>query len=143
MIVTEHIDFQTRGNGEMTELTGKVAAIIERTGLSAGIVVVFASGATGAVTTIEYEAGLVADMKGALERIAPVDIEYAHNLRWGDGNGHSHVRASLLGPSLTVPFREGRLVLGTWQQVILVDFDNRPRLREVVVQVWGTGADES
>ncbi len=139
MIVTEHIDFQTRGNGEMTELTGKVAAIIERTGLSAGIVVVFASGATGAVTTIEYEAGLVADMKGALERIAPVDIEYAHNLRWGDGNGHSHIRASVIGPSLVIPFANGKLLLGTWQQIVFLDMDNRPRYRRVVVQIIGEG----
>jgi secondary thiamine-phosphate synthase enzyme len=139
LIVTEHIDFQTRGNGEMTELTGKVAAIIERTGLSAGIVVVFASGATGAVTTIEYEAGLVADMKGALERIAPVDIEYAHNLRWGDGNGHSHIRASVIGPSLVIPFANGKLLLGTWQQIVFLDMDNRPRYRRVVVQIIGEG----
>lgn len=139
MIVTEHIDFQTRGNGEMTELTGKVAAIIERTGLSAGIVVVFASGATGAVTAIEYEAGLVADMKGALERIAPVDIEYAHNQRWGDGNGHSHIRASVIGPSLVIPFANGKLLLGTWQQIVFLDLDNRPRYRRVVVQIIGEG----
>ena len=139
LIVTEHIDFQTRGNGEMADLTGKVAAIVERTGLSAGVVVVFASGATGAVTTIEYEPGLVEDMKGALERIAPEGGEYAHNQRWGDGNGHSHIRASVIGPSLAVPFAGGKLLLGTWQQIVFLDLDNRPRYRRVVVQIIGEG----
>ena len=139
MIVTEHIDFQTRGNGEMADLTGKVAAIVERTGLSAGVVVVFASGATGAVTTIEYEPGLVEDMKGALERIAPEGGEYAHNQRWRDGNGHSHIRASVIGPSLAVPFAGRKLLLGTWQQIVFLDLDTTPRYRRVVVQIIGEG----
>ncbi|HPE62542.1 MAG TPA: secondary thiamine-phosphate synthase enzyme YjbQ [Methanothrix sp.] len=137
MIATEHIDFQTRGNGEMTDLTAKVAAALDRSEMEAGVVVVFASGATGAVTTIEYEPGLVEDMLGALERIAPHDIEYAHNRRWGDGNGHSHIRASVIGPSLTVPFADGKLLLGTWQQIVFLDLDNRPRYRRVVVQIMG------
>ena len=137
MIVTEHVDFQTKGNGEMTDLTAKVARALERSGLETGVVVVFVSGATGAVTTIEYEPGLVEDMLGALERIAPQEIEYAHNKRWGDGNGHSHVRASVIGPSLTVPFSEGKLLLGTWQQIVFLDLDNRPRYRRVVVQIMG------
>lgn len=137
MIVTEHIDFQTKGNGEMADLTGKVVAAVSRSGLSAGIAVVFASGATGAVTTIEYEPGLVEDMKAALERIAPEDIEYAHNERWGDGNGHSHIRASIIGPSLAVPFSEGKLMLGTWQQIVFLDLDTTPRYRRVVVQISG------
>lgn len=137
MIVTEHIDFQTKGNAEMTDLTAKVAGALERSGLRAGVVVVFASGATGAVTTIEYEPGLMADMKDALERIAPQKIEYAHNQRWGDGNGHSHIRASVIGPSLTVPFSEGKLLLGTWQQIVFLDLDNQPRYRRVVVQIIG------
>ncbi|MHC1569644.1 MAG: secondary thiamine-phosphate synthase enzyme YjbQ, partial [Candidatus Syntropharchaeales archaeon] len=98
---------------------------------------VFAPGATGAVTTIEYESGLIADFKGMLERIAPQDIEYMHNLRWGDGNGHSHVRASLLGPGLTVPFIDGRLQLGTWQQIVFIDLDNRQRDRKLIVQIVG------
>ncbi len=137
MIVTEHIDFQTKGNAEMTDLTAKVAAAVERSELRAGVVVIFVSGATGAVTTIEYEPGLVEDMKDALERIAPQEIEYAHNQRWGDGNGHSHIRASVIGPSLTVPFSEGKLLLGTWQQIVFLDLDNQPRYRRVVVQIIG------
>lgn len=137
MIVTEHVDFQTKGNSEMTDLTAKVAAALERSGLRAGVVVVFASGATSAVTTIEYEPGLVDDMKDALERIAPQKIEYAHNQRWGDGNGHSHIRASMIGPSLTVPFSGGKLLLGTWQQIVFLDMDNRPRYRRIVVQIIG------
>lgn len=137
MIVTEHIDFQTKGNAEMTDLTAKVARALERSGLGTGVVVIFVSGATGAVTTIEYEPGLVEDMKDALERIAPQEIEYAHNKRWGDGNGHSHIRASVIGPSLTVPFSEGKLLLGTWQQIVFLDLDNRPRYRRIVVQIMG------
>ena len=137
MILTEHIDFQTKGNAEMTDLTAKVAAAVERSELLSGVVVIFASGATGAVTTIEYEPGLAEDMSDALERIAPKDIEYAHNRRWGDGNGHSHVRASMIGPSLTVPFSDGKLLLGTWQQIVFLDLDNRPRYRRIVVQIMG------
>ena len=137
MLVTEYADFQTSGDGEMTDLTGKVAAAVERSGLSAGAAVVFASGATGAVTTIEYEPGLVEDMKAALERIAPQDIEYAHNRRWGDGNGHSHIRATIIGPSLAVPFSDGKLMLGTWQQIVFIDLDTSPRYRRVVVQIIG------
>jgi len=137
LIVTEHVDFQTKGNAEMTDMTAKVAAAVERSGLETGIAVIFVSGATGAVTTMEYEPGLVEDMLGALERIAPKEIDYAHNQRWGDGNGHSHVRASVIGPSLTVPFSEGKLLLGTWQQIVFLDLDNRPRYRRVVVQIMG------
>ena len=137
MIVTEHIDFQTKGNGEMADLTGKVVAAVSRSGLSAGIAVIFASGATGAITTIEYEPGLVEDMKAALERIAPQDIEYVHNRRWGDGNGHSHIRASIIGPSLAIPFSDGKLMLGTWQQIVFIDLDTSPRYRRVVVQIIG------
>jgi secondary thiamine-phosphate synthase enzyme len=137
LIVTEHIDFQTKGNGEMADLTGKVVAAVSRSGLSAGIAVIFASGATGAITTIEYEPGLVEDMKAALERIAPQDIEYVHNRRWGDGNGHSHIRASIIGPSLAIPFSDGKLMLGTWQQIVFIDLDTSPRYRRVVVQIIG------
>jgi secondary thiamine-phosphate synthase enzyme len=137
LIVTEHVDFQTKGNAEITDLTSKVASALERSDLESGVVVIFASGATGAVTTIEYEPGLVEDMKDALERIAPKEIEYAHNQRWGDGNGHSHIRASVIGPSLTVPFSEGKLMLGTWQQIVFLDLDNRPRYRRIVVQIMG------
>ena len=137
MIVTEYVEFQTRGNADMIDITPEVKEAVQRSGLDAGIVVVFAPGATGAVTTIEYEPGLVEDMKWALERLAPQDRDYAHNLRWGDGNGHSHVRASMMGPSLTVPFTEKRLILGTWQQIVFLDLDNRPRSRKIAVQIMG------
>ena len=137
MIVTEYVEFQTRGNADMIEITAEVNDAVQKSGLDAGVVVIFAPGATGALTTIEYEPGLVEDMKWALERVAPKDRDYAHNLRWGDGNGHSHIRASILGPSLTVPFIEGKMTLGTWQQIVFLDLDNRPRSRKIVVQIMG------
>ncbi len=137
MIVTEYIEFQTHGNADMIDITPDVTEAVHGSGLDAGIAVVFAPGATGSVTTIEYEPGLEKDMKWALERLVPQEREYAHNLRWGDGNGHSHIRASVLGPSLTVPFTEGHLILGTWQQIVFLDMDNRPRNRKIVVQVMG------
>jgi secondary thiamine-phosphate synthase enzyme len=111
---------------------------VRKSGLQRGVVTVFVVGSTAAVTTVEYEPGLVEDdLAAAFERLAPKDIDYAHNERWGDGNGYAHVRASLIGPSLAVPFVEGKLVCGTWQQIVLVDFDNRPRSRRVVVQMVG------
>jgi len=137
LIVTEYVEFQTRGNADMIEITAEVNDAVQKSGLDAGVVVIFAPGATGALTTIEYEPGLVEDMKWALERVAPKDRDYAHNLRWGDGNGHSHIRASILGPSLTVPFIEGKMTLGTWQQIVFLDLDNRPRSRKIVVQIMG------
>jgi secondary thiamine-phosphate synthase enzyme len=100
-------------------------------------VLIFVPGSTAALTTIEHESGVIEDLKEAIERLAPENLHYRHDTRWGDGNGHAHVRAALLGPSLTIPIIEGKLVLGTWQQVILCDFDNRPRKRQVVVQVSG------
>jgi len=137
LIVTEYVEFQTRGNADMIDITADVKDAVQKSGLDAGVVVIFAPGATGALTTIEYEPGLVEDMKWALERVAPKDRDYAHNLRWGDGNGHSHIRASILGPSLTVPFIEGKMTLGTWQQIVFLDLDNRPRSRKIVVQIMG------
>jgi len=105
--------------------------------MNSGTVTVFVPGSTAGVTTIEYESGLVADLKDLWERIVPRDIHYDHDRRWGDGNGHSHVRAAILGPSLVVPFADGRLTLGTWQQIIFLDFDNRPRSRQAVLQIMG------
>lgn len=125
------------GNSDIIDITPMVRQKLEGSGLDSGTVVIFVPGATGALTTIEYESGLVKDMQDALERLAPGRLEYAHNLKWGDGNGHSHIRASLLGPSLTVPFKEGRLMLGTWQQIIFIDLDNRSRSRKLIVQVTG------
>lgn len=133
------IGVQTHGNNDTQDVTPMVARAVEESGLRDGIVTLFVPGSTGGLTTIEFESGAVADFDGLLERVAPGGIEYRHNLRWGDGNGHSHVRAALIGPSLTIPFQEGRLTLGTWQQIIFIDFDTRPRRREIVVQILGEG----
>jgi len=136
--VTRYIEFATKGDADIIDITGEVSDAVSESEVTDGIVVVFAPGATGAVTTIEYESGLISDFKSMLERIAPQNITYAHNIRWGDGNGHSHVRASLLGPSLSVPLIDGRMQLGTWQQIIFIDLDNRPRDRKLIVQIVGT-----
>ncbi len=134
---TERISISTQGDGEMIDLTSRVQDVVSESGFSEGQVTVFVPGATGGVTTIEYEPGLIRDLPEAFERIAPRNARYHHDDTWHDGNGHSHVRASMLGPSLTVPFSQRRLILGTWQQIIVVDFDNKPRRRDVVVQVNG------
>ena len=136
-VSTQHLNFPTKGDGDIIDITKEVSGAITKSKLADGVVTVFVPGATGAVTTIEYESGLVSDFKAMLERIAPKGIEYMHNLKWGDGNGHSHVRASLLGPSLSVPFAGGTMMLGTWQQIIFIDLDNRPRDRELIVQIVG------
>lgn len=137
MVVTKRIQLRTKGNCDIIDITPQVAQKISESGLQDGTVTVFVPGATGGLTTIEFEPGLVSDLQGAFERIAPVDLDYRHHLRWGDDNGHAHVRASLLGPSLTVPFVDSSLTLGTWQQVIFIDFDTRPRSRELVLQLIG------
>ncbi len=127
----------SKGFTDVIDVTGAVQTALSKSGLAYGAVTVFVPGSTAGVTTIEFESGAVEDLKAAVERIAPRDIDYAHNARWGDGNGFSHVRSALLGPSISVPFNNGKLQLGTWQQIVLVDFDNRPRKREVIVQVVG------
>jgi len=137
MVVSQTVQLHTRGNGEIHDITGEVTGAVQASGLSAGIATVFVQGSTGAVSTVEYEPGLVADLNSFFDRTVPSNIPYQHDLRWHDGNGHSHVRATLLGPSLTVPFVGGRLTLGTWQQIIFVDFDVRPRNRTLIVQVMG------
>ena len=137
MVVSVSKELRTRGQGDTKDLTGDVANAVAGSGAAAGIATVFVVGSTAGVTTIEYEPGAVSDLDRTFERVAPRDAEYAHHLRWGDDNGSSHVRAAMLGPSLTVPFAEGRLALGTWQQVVLVEFDTRPRTRRVVIQVIG------
>ena len=134
---THQLKFKTRGDAEIRDLTSEVAEAVAGSGLKNGIVTVFCPGSTGAVTTIEFESGALADLKRLFDEIIPQDQDYEHNRRWGDGNGHSHVRASLLGPSLSVPLVDGRLTLGTWQQIIHVDFDNRPRRRKITVQIVG------
>ncbi len=136
MISTRYIEFKTR-IGDVIDLTDRISSEVHDSGLSSGIAAIFVPGATGAVTTIEYEPGLIDDIGNALERLAPESIVYAHDQRWHDGNGHSHIRASIIGPSLTVPFRESRLMLGTWQQIVFLELDNRPRDRRVVVQIMG------
>jgi secondary thiamine-phosphate synthase enzyme len=118
-------------------ITAGIADAVSTAGLTDGVATVFCSGATGAITTIEYEDGVIADIRRALEIVAPQDGEYLHHLRWGDDNGHSHVRAALVGPSLAVPFVDGQLSLGTWQQIVLIDCDTRPRSRNLVVQIVG------
>ena len=127
----------TRGDADTIDITDAVARSVRDSGLASGIVTVFCPSSTSALTTIEYEDGALADLRRAFDEIAPPGRDYQHNLRWHDGNGHSHLRAALLGPSLTVPFVEGRLTLGTWQQIIYVDFDNRPRNRELITQIIG------
>lgn len=136
-VSTSHITIRTGGESDIVDITGQVEEAIRAGSLSSGIVTVFVTGSTAAVTTIEYEPGLRKDFPGMLERIAPKSIEYEHDNTWHDGNGHSHVRASLVGPSLTVPFKEKRLMLGTWQQIVLVEMDTRPRERKIVLQIIG------
>ena len=139
-MIAEHraLRFSTRGNDHIVDLTGEVQALVKEMDISTGQVVLFAHGSTGALTTLEFEPGLVNhDISAAMERLAPRDGRYVHEETWHDDNGHAHVRASLLGPSLTVPFTDRRLQLGTWQQIVLIDFDTRSRSRQFVVQVMG------
>jgi secondary thiamine-phosphate synthase enzyme len=136
-IITERVAVTTEGGSTLVDLTERVASVLAKSGMTEGQALVFAPGATAGVTTIEYEPGLLHDFPEALERIAPADQPYQHDNTWGDGNGHGHVRASMIGPSLTVPFQSGRLLLGTWQQIVLVDCDTRPRKRDMVVQLIG------
>jgi secondary thiamine-phosphate synthase enzyme len=136
-VQTASLQISTRGDGEIQDITPGVAELIRQTDIENGIVTVFCPSATSALTTIEYESGCVADFQRLFDEIVPPNKTYQHNLRWQDGNGHSHIRAALLGPSLTIPFVSQRLTLGTWQQIIYVDFDNRSRQRDLVVQIMG------
>lgn len=136
-IISDSLSFSTRGLSDMKDLTGDVSKKLSEHGFKDGIVNLFVPGSTGGFTTIEYESGLVKDFSELMERIIPSNVPYHHDARWGDGNGFSHIRASLVGPSLTVPFTEGRLNLGTWQQIVFVDFDNRSRSRTVLLQFMG------
>lgn len=137
MVLTRRHRTQTRGQGDAHDLTKAVAAAIEESGADDGIVTVCVVGSTAALTTIEFEPGAVADLNSLFEELAPRAGEYEHHRRWGDDNGSSHVRAALLGPSLTIPFVDGTLTLGAWQQIMLLEFDTRGRHREVVIQVMG------
>jgi secondary thiamine-phosphate synthase enzyme len=136
-VETNEIALQSRGNCDIIDITSQVAENVEKSGIDNGTVTVFVVGSTAGITTIEYEPNLVSDFKEMWDRIIPQNITYEHNKTWGDGNGHSHVRASTLGASLTVPFVNKRLTLGTWQQIIFVDFDNRPRSRKIAIQILG------
>ncbi len=136
-VFTDTISCRTAGDGDTIDLTEQLANGLRESGLKDGVVTLFVAGSTGGITTIEFEPGAVADLQEVLEAVAPKGRDWRHHLRWGDRNGHSHVRSALLGPSLSVPFINGDLCLGTWQQVVLVDFDDRPRSREVIVQFVG------
>jgi secondary thiamine-phosphate synthase enzyme len=137
MIVNRQIQLKTQGNGHVQDITQQVSHQVQGSGLKDGIVTIFSPSSTSALTTLEFESGAVHDLQQLFERVAPADMDYRHNLRWGDGNGHSHVRHALLGPSLTVPFVESRLTLGTWQQIVFMDFDTRARSRSLVIQIIG------
>jgi secondary thiamine-phosphate synthase enzyme len=134
---THQISFSTKGNCDIIDITNEVQNVINENDFIEGNILIFAGGSTAGITTIEYEPGLLKDYPTFFDKIAPVNINYKHDNTWHDGNGHSHVRAALQGASLTVPFNNGRLLLGTWQQIIFIDFDNRSRRREVTVQVTG------
>jgi len=131
------IYLDTTGGTDILDITAEVAERVLHSGIKDGSITVFISGSTGAVTTIEYESGVVNDLRRAIDRMAPEDTPYEHDQKWGDGNGYAHVRASLLGPSLVVPIYDGKPLLGTWQQIVVLDFDNRPRRRKVVIQTMG------
>jgi secondary thiamine-phosphate synthase enzyme len=137
MVVTKRIGIRTRGECDLVDITDQVRHEVSDSGVNSGTVTVFISGSTAGVTTIEYESGVLSDLQAMWERLVPRNMTYQHDRRWGDGNGYSHVRASLLGASLVVPFTDRNLHLGTWQQIIIADFDNRPRSREVVLQITG------
>lgn len=136
-VVQEGLHLETAGFSDVHELTEDVQEVVGMAGIGRGLATVFVPGSTGAITTIEFEPGAVADLQRAIERLAPRDMAYEHDQRWGDGNGFSHVRAALLGPSLSVPVQGGRLELGTWQQIVFIDLDNRPRERTLLVQAMG------
>jgi secondary thiamine-phosphate synthase enzyme len=137
MVVTKKISLQSQGHGEIIDITPEVQKHLAETKLSEGTVTLFVTGSTAGITTIEFEPGLLADFKAMWERTIPQDIPYQHDKAWHDGNGHSHCRASLLGASLVIPFSNKSLALGTWQQIVVVDFDNKARSRQIVVQVMG------
>jgi secondary thiamine-phosphate synthase enzyme len=137
MVVTRKISLQTKGDGDIIDLTSQVEQQLAEAGVNSGTVTLFIPSSTAGITTIEYESGLLADFPAMWERLIPKNLPYRHDRAWGEGNGYAHVRASLLGASLVVPFNNQKLALGTWQQIVLVDFDNRPRSRQVILQIMG------
>jgi secondary thiamine-phosphate synthase enzyme len=136
-VITKTIHVKTKGEDDIIDITKQTSKVIESSKIKNGTVTIFVSGSTAALTTIEYEPGLLSDFPKMLERVAPKNIDYGHDRRWHDGNGHSHVRASLLGPSLTIPFSNRNLMLGTWQQIVLLELDTRSRERNLVLQILG------
>lgn len=136
-VINHEMTARTSAETDILDLTGGVSQIVEASSIQNGAVTLYIPGSTAALTTIEFESGVIADLKRTIERIAPQDLPYEHDKRWGDGNGYSHVRAALLGPSLHIPVVNGRMTLGTWQQIVLLDFDNRPRTRKIIVQIAG------
>ena len=136
-VKTASISLRTQGNADIHDITDQVASAVSKSGFTAGTATIFCPSSTSGLTTIEYESGALSDLRKLFDEIIPTGREYAHNERWHDGNGHSHIRAALLGPSLTIPFVDRQLTLGTWQQIIYVDFDNRPRQRNLVIQLIG------
>ena len=137
VITNSSIIIQTSEKTDIVDITHKVKEKVEEARVTNGNIILFIPGSTATVTTIEFESGVINDLRKAVERLAPQDIYYEHDARWGDGNGYAHVRAALLGPSLTIPIVNKRLLLGTWQQIVLLDFDNRPRKREIIIQTVG------
>jgi len=136
-VTSKTIRLSTQGNCDLIDITTAIAKEISNSSIRNGIATIFISGSTAGITTIEYENGLLSDFKEMWERNAPLNLPYQHDRKWGDGNGHSHVRASLQGPSLVIPFANKKMTLGTWQQIVVVDFDNRPRNREIILQLLG------
>jgi len=137
MVITKKISLQTKGECDIIDITPQVEQQVAGSDINSGIITLCVAGSTAGISTIEFESGLLSDFQGMWERNVPQNIPYDHNRRWGDGNGHSHVRASLLGASLVVPFNDKSLTLGTWQQIVVVDFDNRPRSRQIILQIMG------
>ncbi|UCG55454.1 MAG: YjbQ family protein [Dehalococcoidia bacterium] len=137
MVATRKINLQSKGHCDIIDITSQVEEQVTEANINNGIVVIFVSGSTAGITTIEFEPGLIADFQEMWQRLIPENVPYHHDRRWGDGNGYAHVRASLLGASLIVPFQDKRLNLGTWQQIVLIDFDNRPRSRQIILQIMG------
>jgi len=136
-VITKNFTIETKGHSQILDITQQVKNRILNLSISSGIAVVFIPGSTAGITSIEYESGVIQDLADAIEKLAPKSIHYNHDARWGDGNGYAHVRAALIGASFTIPFRDKQLLLGTWQQIVLIDFDNRPRTREVILQLIG------
>lgn len=137
MVKTDEIQLETGGPGDIIDITGKLEDAVKKSGLNSGTITAFVPGSTGGITTIEYEPGLLKDLPELMEKLVPSDRTYEHDNTWHDGNGFSHLRSALVGPDITVPFTGGKLMLGTWQQVVFLEFDNRPRMRHLIFQIIG------